>query len=126
MRYLGVLICLAAACAQTPGEQKTAVVEGTVVNSVTGAALRRVDVTLSNSVVPAELAAMMQQVKGIAGMPDMPKAATKTFTATTDAAGKFRFEKVEPGVYYLKAKGAGFVDGSYQPKGGGGEGGNAV
>ncbi len=122
MRFLGVFACLVAACAQTPGDQKTAVVEGTVVNSVSGAALRRVDVTLSNSVVPAELAAMMQKVQGISGMPDMPKAATKTFTATTDGAGKFRFEKVDPGVYYLKAKRAGFVDGSYQPKGGGAEG----
>src|ERR1035437_8576317 len=60
------------------------------------------------------MAAMMKQFGGNAT--EMPKVSTKTLTATTDAAGKFRFENVPPGTYWLTAKKVGFGDGSYKPK----------
>jgi hypothetical protein len=114
-RYFAPLLFAAAVVAQPPAPPKPATLEGTVVNSVTGAPLRRVDLSLANGQVPEEMAAMMKQFGGNAT--EMPKVSTKTLTATTDAAGKFRFENVPPGTYWLTAKKVGFGDESYKPKG---------
>jgi Carboxypeptidase regulatory-like domain len=113
-RYLVPLLFAAAAVAQPPVPPKPATLEGTVVNSVTGAPLRKVDLSLANGQVPEEMAAMMKQFGG--NSTEMPKVATKTVTATTDAAGKFRFENVPPGTYWLTAKKTGFGDERYKPK----------
>jgi len=115
IRYFALFLCASAAVAQSSADSKSAVVEGTVVNSVTGAPLRKVDLTLANGEVPEGLAAMMKQFGGDSAK--MPNVATKTLSALTDAAGGFRFENVPPGVYWLTAKKAGFSDEQYKPAG---------
>ena len=106
-----------AACAQPPAEPKPATVEGTILNSVTKAPLRKVDVTLSDSDVDEVTAAMMAKFKTGGSATETPKGATRTLSSTTDAAGKFRFENVPPGTYWLTAKKAGYGDGKYPEKG---------
>ena len=123
IRYFALLFFAAAAIAQPPVvpnvvpkvAPKPATLEGTVVNSVTGAPLRKVDLTLANGEVPEEMAAMMKQ---FGGKSTETKVASKTVTATTDAAGKFHFENVAPGTYWLTAKKVAFGDQQYKPKGG--------
>jgi len=119
-RHLAPLLLAAAAAAQTPAVQKPASVEGTVINSVTGAPVRKADVTLSNGQITGEMAAMMKQYAK--NFPDQT-VATRSYTAASDAAGKFRFENLPPGAYWLTAKKAGFGDARYSAKdAGGGEG----
>ena len=100
--YLILLIPFLGALAQAPASEKLFTVEGTVVNSVTGAPLRKVELSLANG-------AMSQQTAG-------PQAPTATFAGKTDADGKFRFEHVPVGTYWLTAKKPGFADGRF-PKG---------
>jgi hypothetical protein len=116
-RWIVLFLPVAAALAQSAAEPKPAMIEGTVVHSLTNAPLRRVELTLANGAISAELAAMLEQVKDSVAVPEIPAAATRTYSATTDADGKFRFERVDPGTYFLDAKRAGFVDGSYSAKG---------
>jgi protocatechuate 3,4-dioxygenase beta subunit len=113
--YFATLFLAAAAFAQPPADSKPGTVEGTVVNSVTGAPLRKVELTLSNGEVSGEMASMVAQFGGQST--EMPKVSTQTLAAATDAAGKFRFEIVAPGTYWLSAKKAGFGDERYKPKG---------
>ncbi|MGO9095085.1 MAG: carboxypeptidase regulatory-like domain-containing protein [Bryobacteraceae bacterium] len=115
IRYFAALFLAAAAFAQPPADSKPAAVEGTVVNSVTGAPLRKVGLTLSNGEVPGEMAAMREQFGGHSS--EMPKVSTKTFAATTDAAGKFHFDNLPPDTYWITVKKAGFGDQRYKPKG---------
>jgi len=61
---------------------------------------------------------MLQQLKPGGGAPELPKVATKTLSATTDAAGKFPLRKCSPGTYWLIGKQAGFGDGKYGDDGG--------
>ena len=107
------------ALAQTP-EPKPAVVEGKVVNSLTGEAIRKAELTLTTSLMPDGFEAMAAQI----GLdPDVmangpgAKGPKKTFTATSDAAGKFKFEAVAPGDYYFTVKHAGFMDENYKATG---------
>lgn len=123
MKIAGMALFACAALAQTaqtPSEVKPAVVEGKVVNSVTGELIRKAELTLTTSLMPEGFDAMAKQIGMDADMMDnMPaaKGSKKTFTATTDAAGKFKFDKVDPGDYYFTAKHAGFVDQTYKPTG---------
>jgi uncharacterized protein (DUF2141 family) len=119
-RYAALFLLGAAACAQPPAEPKPATVEGTVLNSVTKVPLRKVDLSLANGEMSPELAAMMAQIKPGGSAPQLPSVATRTMTATTDAMGKFHFENVPPGTYWLTAKKAGYGDGKYPEKGGDG------
>jgi protocatechuate 3,4-dioxygenase beta subunit len=119
-RYLPLFALAAAALAQAPAEQKPAVIEGMVVNSITQEPLRKVELTLSNGQIAKEVAAMAEQVSPGA-LPPGTKVSTMTLGAVTDAAGKFRFEQVAPGAYWLTAKKPGFADGKY-PEGGGSTG----
>ena len=119
-RYAALFFIGVAAWAQPAAEPKPATVEGTVLNSVTKAPLRKVDVTLANGEMDAQVAAMMAQFKPSGPAQELPKVATKTLTATTDAMGKFRFENVPPGTYWLTAKKVGYGDGRYPEKGGDG------
>lgn len=115
-----LLICAAAALAQPQTISKPAVVEGKVVSTTTGEPLRKVELTLASSLVSDDVEAMMAMFGGDSNAPaepKTPKAAKKTFAATTDAAGKFRFEQVEPGEYILSIKRAGYVDNVYKPEG---------
>jgi hypothetical protein len=116
-RVVYPLFLAAAAVAQPAAEPKPATVEGMVLNSVTNAPLRKVDLSLENDEVSQEMAAMMQQFKPSGPSAEQPKITTKTFTASTDAAGKFRFENVPPGTWYLTAEKLGFGDERYSPKG---------
>jgi protocatechuate 3,4-dioxygenase beta subunit len=95
------------------------VVEGKVVASVGGAPLRKVELKLSTSDVPEGMEGMEAMFGGgePTAAPDQPSAKTKTVSATTDEGGKFRFDQVEPGDYFLSAKRAGYVDGQYKPEG---------
>ena len=111
-----LLIPIVAALAQAPADQKLATVEGTVVNSVTAAPLRKVEVSLANGEISQEMAAMMRQYG--AGSSVSTQITTKTLAATTDAAGKFRIEQVPAGTWWLKALKPGFADGRYPQKGG--------
>src|ERR1017187_96423 len=118
---MALFVCAALAqTAPTPSEPKPALVEGKVVNSVTGELIRKADVTLSTSLIPDGFEAMAKQFGMDADvMNDVPEAKgpKRTFTATTDSAGKFKFERVDPGDYYLTAKHAGFMDETYKPTG---------
>jgi len=124
MKIAGMALLFAGAAwaqtAQTPSETKPATVEGKVVNSVTGELIRKAELTLTTSLMPEGFDAMAKQF-GLDSddIDDMPaaKGPKKTFTATSDAAGKFKFEKIDPGDYYLTAKHAGFMDETYKPMG---------
>jgi hypothetical protein len=109
----------AAALAQPQTPPKPATVEGKVVSSVTNESLKKVELTLTTSILSDEVEAAMAMFGGAsgAGKPKEPKAAKKTFSASTDAAGKFQFEQVDPGEYFLSAKRTGYVDGRYKPEG---------
>jgi len=77
--------------------------EGQVLNAITGEPVRRVNLALRPIGAP-----------GTAGGGvtfNMPPPAP--FAATTDADGKFRLEKVEPGTYRLMAERQGFVRQEY-------------
>jgi len=106
--------------AQTQSEPKPAVVEGKVVNSVTGELIRKAELTLTTSLMPEGFEAMAKQL-GLADddPTEIPaaKGPRKTFTATSDAGGKFKFDKVDPGDYYFTVKHAGFMDQTYKPTG---------
>jgi uncharacterized GH25 family protein len=118
---MALFVCAALAqTAQTPSEPKPAVVGGKVVNSVTGELVRKAELTLTSSLMPEGFEVMAAQLGldagAMAGEP-AAKGPKKTFTATTDSGGKFKFERVDPGDYYLTVKHAGFMDETYKPTG---------
>src|ERR1035441_2464558 len=116
-----LFVCAALAqTAQTPSESKPAVVEGKVVNSVTGESIRKAELTLTTSQMPDGFEAMAVQLGLDADAMDAApraKGPKKTFTASTDSGGKFKFERIDPGDYYLPVKHAGFMDETYKPMG---------
>ncbi len=112
MRSLFLILSLAlvsAAFAQPPqtseipDPKKLAAIEGTVLNSVSGEVLRRVNLSLRPT------------MSGTAQMGPMPP--VSPYAATTDAAGKFRIERIEPGTYTLSAERQGFVRQQYNARG---------
>jgi uncharacterized GH25 family protein len=119
MKIVCAVLLAAVALAQTPSEKKPAAVEGKVVNSLTGEPIRKAELTLTTSLMPDGF----DGIGAALGLDDAdapePKAKEpkKTFTATSDAAGKFRIEGVDPGDYYFKVKHAGFVEQTYKPTG---------
>jgi len=122
MRILCTVLLAAVALAQAPADKKPAIVEGKVSNSLTGEAIRKAEVTLTNSLVPdfGNMGIDIDALGALGGdipMPELPKPKEpkKTFTATTDGSGKFRIEVADPGDYYLQAKRTGFVDETYKP-----------
>ncbi len=72
------------------------VVEGSVVNANTGEPLRKAAVTLRRT----------ETAQAAAGLP-------RTYTATTDSAGRFVINDVAPGKYRLSAARNGFVESDY-------------
>jgi hypothetical protein len=105
------LVCAAlvatVAFAQAPSDNKPAAIEGRVVNSVTGEVIRKADLTLTKGPKDDEfIAAQLGFDTAAQAEPDEPK---RTFSATSDASGKFRFEQLTPGDYLLNIKHAGFV-----------------
>jgi hypothetical protein len=117
---LAIFILSAAVLAQPQTAPKPAIVEGKVVSSTTGEPLRKVELTLTTNIASEDMEAMIAMFGGGSDAPPgpkTPKAAKKTFAATTDAAGKFQLDQVEPGDYFLSAKRAGYVDGQYKPEG---------
>jgi hypothetical protein len=108
MRYLPFL-CLTAvlvAFGQQTEEKKPAVLEGRIVNSKTGEPVRRVNLTLRPFGTP-----------GMGGAFSFgPAGPAAPYSATTDADGKFRIEKVEPGSYRMMAERQGYVRREYGAK----------
>jgi uncharacterized GH25 family protein len=114
------LFLAAAAVAQPQTPPKPAIIEGKVVSSVGGEPLRKVELTLTTDLMADNMEAMAAMFGGGSdpgSKPAPPKPARKSFAATTDAAGKFRFDPVDAGDYFLTAKHAGYVDGTYKPEG---------
>ncbi len=115
---LSLTLAAGAVWAQPAANPKPAVVTGKVVNAVTGEPLRKATLTISTQEDFGDLEGMVKEfgldLSGI-DLPDKPKTEAKTFSAVTDATGKFRFEAVDPGDYHLTVKHAGFVDQTYSP-----------
>jgi uncharacterized GH25 family protein len=124
MKFVCAVLLAAVAAAQTPSESKPAAVEGKVVNSLTGEPIRKAELTLTTSLMPDGIDNVGFDMSAL-GMDDFkppepppkPKEPKKTYAATSDASGRFRFEGVEAGDYYLKVKHAGFVEETYRPSG---------
>jgi len=113
MKIACVALLAAVALAQAPSDIKPAAVEGKVVNSITGEAIRKAELTLTNDLMPEEFGAMAEKM----GL-DVPKQQEKkTFSATSDASGKFRIEHIAAGDYFFSIKHAGFVDLLYKATG---------
>ena len=89
-RYAALFLIGVAACAQPPAEPKPATVEGTVLNSVTKAPLRKVDVTLANGEMDEAVFTVMAQLKPGAPAPELPKVTTRTLTASCPPYGQRR------------------------------------
>jgi hypothetical protein len=117
MKIACALLLVGVVLAQTPSDNKPGVVEGKVANSTNGEVIRKVELTLTTDLMPDDFGPMAAQF----GL-DAPKEKKKSYSATSDTSGKFRFEKVEPGDYFFTAKHAGFVDLYYK----GGTGAHAV
>jgi hypothetical protein len=125
MKTVCAVLLAAVALAQTPSEKKPAAVEGKVVNSLTGEPVRKADLTLTTSLMPDGVDSIGWDISAFGG--DVPaadalptpkaKEPKKTFTATSDASGKFRIEGVDPGDYFFKVAHAGFVGQTYKPMG---------
>jgi Carboxypeptidase regulatory-like domain len=120
---LSLFICAALAqTAQPPADTKPAKVQGKVVNSVTGEIIRKADLTLTTSLLPDGFEAIAKQF-GLDPSVDpdtmkaLPTGPKKTYSATSDTGGQFKFESVEPGDYYLTIKHTGFMDQTYKPTG---------
>ena len=120
MKIACAVLLATVALAQAPPEKKPAVIEGKVVNSVTGELIRKAELTLTTSLLPDGFEAMAAQM----GLDDAvtvaepgAKEPKKTFTAASDASGKFKFDHVDPGDYYFTVKHAGFVDQTYKVTG---------
>ena len=119
MKIACAALFIGVSLAQTP-DPKPAVVAGKVVNAQTGESIRKAELTLTTSLMPDGVEAMAAQMGldtgVVAGQPGA-KGPKKTFTATSDPAGKFRFDAVAPGDYYFTVKHAGFVDQTYKAAG---------
>ena len=105
MRTLALMLPLALAVAQPPAPtepidpKKLGAIEGKVTNGITGEAQRRVNLTLRPT--------FMQM--GTSGAPT-------PYAAVTDAEGKFRIERIDPGTYTMQAEKQGFVRQSYNTR----------
>lgn len=110
MRSLSLILPVTwfiSAMAQQPepiDPKKVGAIEGQVTNGVTGEAQRRVNLTLRPT--------MMQMGSGGGG----PIAPPSPYAAVTDAEGKFRIERIDPGTYMLQAEKQGFVRQSYNAR----------
>jgi uncharacterized GH25 family protein len=92
-----------------------------VLNSLSNQPIPKAELTLTTSLMPDGIGAMGLDIA--AGLdlddiklPESAKEPKKTYAATTDASGKFRFEGVDAGDYYLKIKHAGYVEETYEPR----------
>lgn len=124
MKLACAVLLAGVALAQTPSENKPAAVEGKVVNSLTGEPVRKAELTLTTSLMPDggavsvgfDIDALGDDFKMPDSMPALPKVPKKTYAATSDASGKFNFDNVDAGDYYLQVRRAGFVAETYKPK----------
>src|SRR5258708_7642530 len=82
-------------------DRDKASLEGQVLNSTTGAPLRKVRVTLKMNVAAPQATRQQPQP---AGPPP------SGVTVVTDAAGKFQFPNLDPGDYQLNARRDGFAN----------------
>ena len=93
---------------------------GKVVNSLTGEAIRKADLTITTDIMSDDFAGMAAQFglgNNAPGAKPKPSQSKNAFVATSDASGKFRFKNVAPGDYFFTIKHAGFVDLTYRSTG---------
>ena len=83
--------------------KKLGAIEGKITNGITGEAQRRVNLTLRPT--------GMQM--GVGGAPSAPPT---PYATVTDAEGKFRIERIDPGTYMLQAEKQGFVRQAYNTR----------
>ena len=123
MKLLCALLVAAAALAQTPADKKPAQVDGKVLNSLTGEPIRKAELTLTTSLMPDGAGFDMDMgmfgddadAPAAAAPPQVVKPPKKTFTAISDANGKFHIDGVDAGDYYFQVKRTGFVEQTYKP-----------
>src|SRR5579872_5158739 len=110
LRLLLAILSAMAVEAQVPeqGQKAKTSVEGRVINSLTGEAVRKATIRL-------------RMFEPIGPRPMLPNS---NYVATSDAQGKFVFEDLDPGRYALWADHAGFVAQPY--RGSSGHGSNAL
>jgi hypothetical protein len=94
-----LLLLLSLAQQEPPDPKKLATLEGTVVNSLSGQPIRRATITLRPSFIGV-----------VQTSPTLP---SPPFGATTNAEGKFKLERIDPGSYLLQAERQGFVAQQY-------------
>lgn len=118
MRFALIAVLVTSAMAQqTPqaaqGEaSKPGSIEGRVVNAKTGEPVRRANLTLRPFGSPGGMGGGGSIAIGSI-VPIGPMSQSAPYAATTDAEGKFRIDKVEPGQYRIMAERQGFVRAEY-------------
>jgi protocatechuate 3,4-dioxygenase beta subunit len=103
-RLVAILVSLCAPLAAQPAgaaEKALCAVEGHVFSAATGAPLKKAAVWLET----------FSPTRGVNGTPSVSGPA-----ATTDAAGHFLLDGIEPGTYLLSAQRTGYLDQGYQAR----------
>lgn len=90
--------------AQEPARTKGAVVEGVVVNALTGEPLRRVEVGLLRSGAPRSGGVLRVTAKPLQGAQERERASASGLSALTGADGRFLFENVADGLYMVQLR----------------------
>jgi protocatechuate 3,4-dioxygenase beta subunit len=99
MRRIGALaVCLAAACSAWAQAPEKCAITGRVVNTATGAPLKRAAVWVE----------AFSPARGVDGAPSVAGPST-----VTDAQGRFSLENIDPGSYFLSARRIGYLDQGY-------------
>jgi hypothetical protein len=106
-RFLVISAAIATSlCAQPSTENRAGVMAGQVLNSKTGEPVRRASISVRPSSPPGGGSGAIMST-----IPPAP------YAATTDAEGKFRIEKVDPGTYRISVERQGFVRQEYNAAG---------
>jgi protocatechuate 3,4-dioxygenase beta subunit len=94
-------------CQQAKDEKKCTF-QGQVLNGVTNEPIKKADLVL----LPTNVPGMIMYSTGSGAAP-----VKGSYSATTDAAGKYAFENVEPGTYSLSVQRQGFLNQRYGARG---------
>ncbi len=97
---------------QQAKEEKKCTFQGQVINGATNEPVRKAELTL----IPVNMAGTVVYMNSV------PSPVKGSYSATTEATGKFVFENVEPGVYFLSGQKLGFLANRYGSRGSTGSG----